>query len=57
MIAVSVGCASVCGTRGSGIVSSADDALEMSVERGVRGVGGVCEMCTRIHVHRRCTQY
>ena len=32
-------------TRGSGFVSTADDVLEMSVVRGVRGVGGVCEMC------------
>ena len=33
------------GTRGSGIVSSAADVLWMSVVRGMRGVGGVCEMC------------
>ena len=33
------------GTRGSGIVSSADDVLGMSVVRGMRGIGGVCEMC------------
>ena len=33
------------GTRGSGIVSSTPNVLEMSVVRGVRGVGGVCEMC------------
>ena len=32
-------------TRGSGIVSSAADVLWMSVVRGMRGVGGVCEMC------------
>ena len=32
------------GTRGSGIVSSAVDVLLMSVVRGMRGVGGVCEM-------------
>ena len=30
------------GTRGSGVLSSAGDVLEMSV---VRGVGGVCDMC------------
>ena len=30
------------GTRGSGVLSSAGDVLEMSV---VRGVGGVCGMC------------
>ena len=32
------------GTRSSGIVSSVDDVLEMSVMRGMRGVGGMC-MC------------
>ena len=30
------------GTRGSGVLSSAGDVLEMSV---VRGVGGVCDVC------------
>ena len=30
------------GTRGSGILSSTGDVLEMSV---VRNVGGVCDMC------------
>ena len=30
------------GTRGSGVLSSAGDVLEMSM---VRGVGGVCDMC------------
>ena len=29
------------GTRGSGVLSSAGDVLEMSV---VRGVGGVCDL-------------
>ena len=33
------------GTRGSGIVFSAADMLGMSVVRGMKGVGGVCEMC------------
>ena len=33
------------GTRGSGIVCSAADVLLMSVVCGMRGVGGVCEMC------------
>ena len=32
-------------THGSGVVSSVDDMLEMSVVHGVRGVGRVCEMC------------
>ena len=32
------------GTRGSGIVSSVADVLCISVVRGMRGVGGVCEM-------------
>ena len=35
-------------TRGSGIVSSAPDVLGMSVVRGMRGVGGVCEICMRL---------
>ena len=35
-------CEYIGGTRGSGIVSSADEVLEMSV---VRGVGGMCDMC------------
>ena len=39
------GCEYIGGIRGSGIVSSADDVLEMSVVRGVIGVVGVCEMC------------
>ena len=30
------------GTRGSGVLSSTGDVLELSV---VRGVGGVCDMC------------
>ena len=30
------------GTRGSGVLSSTGDVLEISV---VRGVGGMCEMC------------
>ena len=30
------------GTRGSGVLSSACDVIEMSV---VRGVGGACDMC------------
>ena len=33
------------GTRGSGIVSSSADELEMSVVRGMRGFCGLCEMC------------
>ena len=33
------------GTRGSGIVSSAADVLWISVVRGMRGIGGICEMC------------
>ena len=33
------------GTCASSIVSSADDALDMSVEREVRGVGAVYDMC------------
>ena len=33
------------GTRGIGIVSSAADVIWMTVVRGMRGFGGVCEMC------------
>ena len=33
------------GTRGSGVLASAGDVLEMSV---VKGVSGVCEMCMRL---------
>ena len=33
------------GTRGSVIVSIAADVQGMSVVPGMRGVGGVCEMC------------
>ena len=33
------------GTRRSGIVSSAADVLGMSMVCGMRGVGGVCEIC------------
>ena len=39
MVAVSVYMGS---TRGSCVLASASDVLEMSV---VRGVGGVCDMC------------
>ena len=39
VVAVS-GC--MCGTRGSGVLSSTCDVLEMSV---VRGVSRVCDMC------------
>ena len=39
MVAVS---ACMSGTRGSGVLPSTGDVLEMSV---VRGVGGVCDMC------------
>ena len=33
------------GTRGSGFVSLAADVLGMSMVHGMRGIGGVCEMC------------
>ena len=39
------GCECMGGTHGSGVLSSADDVLAMSVVRGVRGAGRVCEMC------------
>ena len=43
MVVVSAG--HVGDTRGSGILSSAAHVLEMSVVRGMRGVGVVCAMC------------
>ena len=45
MVVVSAGHEYVGGTRGSGIVYSTADMLGMSVVHGMRGVGGVCEMC------------
>ena len=39
------GCDLMGGTCGSGFVSTADDVQEMSVVCGVRGIGGVCEVC------------
>ena len=44
MVVVSAGDV-VGGTRGSGIESSVADVLWMSVVRGMRGVGEVCDMC------------
>ena len=41
---VSAGHEYVAGTRGSFIVSSAADVLGMSVMRGMKEVGGVCEI-------------
>ena len=45
MVVVSARYEYVGGTHGSGIVSSGTDVLGMSVVRGIRGVGGVWEMC------------
>ena len=33
------------GTCGSGSVSCADYMIEISLVRGMRGVGGLCEIC------------
>ena len=44
VVAVKAWCEDMRGRRGSGIVSSAYDVLEMSVVHGVRGVRGWCEM-------------
>ena len=41
------------GTRDSGFVSIADDVIGMSVVRGIRGVGRVCEMCMYLGQCRR----
>ena len=43
MVVVSAG--HVGAIRGSGIVSSASDVVGISVVRGMRGAGGVGEMC------------
>ena len=48
MVVVRAGHEYVGSTPGSGIVSSAADVLWMSVARGMRGVGGVCEMCRKL---------
>ena len=48
MIVLSAG--HVAGTRGAGIVSSTADVLWMSVVRGMKDVGGVCEMCMCMHI-------
>ena len=56
LVSVSVWCDYIGGTRGSGVVSSADVVLEMSVVRGVRGVGEVCtnnNIYLKSDVHRR----
>ena len=45
VVSVSGVCDYMRGTRGSVVVYSADDVLEMSVVRGVRRVDEVCEMC------------
>ena len=47
-VAESAGCEYMGGTCGLGSVSTSDDALEMSVVRGVGCVGGVCEKCNRL---------
>ena len=52
--AVTGGCEYMGGTRGSGIVSTDDDVIEMSVVRGVRGVGGVCERIIRFRLYQSC---
>ena len=44
MVVVNTGCAYMGGTRGSGILYCTEDVLEMSVMRGVKGVGGIFEM-------------
>ena len=45
---VAVSAVHVGGTRGSYIVCSTGDVLRMSVVPGMKGVGGVCEMCMRL---------
>ena len=45
VVAKIAACEYMGGTRGSGFVSTADDMLEMSEVRGVRGVCGVRTRC------------
>ena len=45
VFSVSAGCDYMGGTRGAGVVSNADDVLQVYAVRGVRGAGGVCEIC------------
>ena len=45
MVAVSAGHEYVGGICGSGILSSAADVLGIGVLHGMRGVGGMCELC------------
>ena len=45
MVVISTRCVFMVDTCGPGVVSSTYDMLEISVVHGVRGVGGVCEMC------------
>ena len=47
MVSVRGVCDYMRGARGSVVVCSVDDVLEMSVERVVRRVDEVCEMCMR----------
>ena len=42
------------GTRGLGFVSTADNVIEMSVVRVVKGVGRLCEQCICSKRGRRC---
>ena len=42
---VSAGYEYLGGTRGLGMVSSEADVLGMSVVRGMKGLGEMCEMC------------
>ena len=45
VVAVSAGDEYMGDKRGSGIASSADQVLEISVVHGMKGLGRVCEMC------------
>ena len=45
VVGMSTGHEYISGIHGSCIMSYAADVLGMSVMRGMKGVGGVCEMC------------
>ena len=52
VVGISAGHEYVGGTRGWGIVSSAVDLLGLNVVRGMKRVGGICEMCMCLAVYK-----
>ena len=54
VVVVSAGNECMGGTRGSDVMSSAYDVIEVSVVCGIRGVGGMCKMCMCLARGGRC---